>query len=339
MSEPRNPLILAAIAASLATLACGGLGGPAPTDWTAYSACPAGTPGCEPPSEPDNAIRMGMALGSPLVSEALREESKIEEDAHIRLNQRMKALDELGWAIDGSDVSGLHDALSGLDPVLADIVAYAAVRGEDTGEWGIALDSTGERACGRGPAKLTYRQARRLGLANVQPAGPIRADQAEDEDAKKAALAKAVAMDGETPEVTGTLAVSTEIGGRACVFVEGPDDRTDITRVAEALTRALGPDAPGLPPTGDPRAIPARLAKLYAADFPDGFASLAFDRGEPVWDTLANQDVPTDRREYVRTNLAHAFGSAVAVRCLLVAKDPAPTEPQATGCADALSKR
>ncbi|MEZ4320374.1 MAG: hypothetical protein R3F61_23035 [Myxococcota bacterium] len=347
MAPPGGPLRIppstAPFAAGLAIcLACGGLLDAPPTDWTAYAGCDAGAD-CELPSEPTNEIRMGMVFGDPLVSAALREEREIHDDAWVRLNQRMKGRDEIQWALaPGSPPSKLHDALTGVDPVLADLLAWSAVRGASTGEWGSVVDSEVESVCGRGPLRLTLRQGRALGL-EVQPAALVSLSVAESDDLepKLAALREAAKVGDTEPDLAGTVLAASDAlpGGRVCLFTEGPDERTDLPKLAERLSAMLGPDAPGLPPMSDRRALPARLARFYATDFEASYDALRFDDDRDLWDSLGNQDVLTRQREYVRGNIAHAFGSGTAIRCLQVAADPAVGEPQRTGCAEALEQR
>ncbi len=321
-------------------LGCGGLGTEAaPTDPAAY-ACD--EPGCTPSDPLAIETLMGMAMGSPQLSAMLRDDGDIAEDAHIRMNQRLKDGAELDWAMQQAPGDVLQ-ATSTMDPVVANLAVFSRVRGEDPGEWQYVVDSTGEDACGRGPLGLTYRQARNLGLDQVQPAAVLKQDVANGEDAevKHTALKAASSLDGDEPDFAGvSLQVSEPVRGtRVCVFATGPDDRTDPAALGAMLVEQLGAEASDVPDPSDSYAIPGRLAKLFAADLPSGFGELSFADDQRIDDLLANQDVSRDGRRHVTGEVAHAIGAAIAIRCRTTTKDPENAlEPYVTACAELLSR-
>jgi hypothetical protein len=329
----------------VAVLGCGGLVGDAAPDDPAAYACAGEGPDCAPDDPLSIETLMGMALGSPALSRLLREDDDLREDAHIRMNQRLKDGAALDWATQGS-LQAVLDAASGLEPVVADLVIAARVRGADPGEWQYVVDSTGEDACGRGPLGLTYRQARQLGLDPLQPSAVVKEDVAngDDVEAKRVALEEATRLGGDEPDLEGrSLVVSEPVRGtRVCLFTEGPDARTDPAALGAMLAAQLGPDAASVRPVGDPAdpyVLSGRLAKLFASDLPEGFPALSFDAEQRIDDLLANQDVSRDGRRHVTGEVGHAIGSAVALRCRKTQAAPEGAEPVSVRACDELLAR
>ncbi len=166
------------------------------------------------------------------------------------------------------------EKVDGLDPDMKRILPYlAATRNRVQGRWDKQLDSKEAEVCGRGPARLTYRQARNLGLSAVaidayQPGDTT--ELAESEAARTLLLAKTAEAALE-PVPDATLTSAAEVvkqGEQTCVRTDGDDDREDIAKIVAALEREVGKNADFVPDTDGAFAAFARIAKIYAADVP-----------------------------------------------------------------------
>lgn len=160
------------------------------------------------------------------------------------------------------------------------VLAFMAARPGITSEgWGVLTDSRGETVCGRGPLGLTWRQARALGMTPRLDAliegSPKGWETEEFEPQRLERLAETARIAGVddatdlTEEFEADLA-TVQKGLQTCLYVDGEDDRDtkNIRRSVKTLERRLKKDAAGLPRGTDAAAIPARIAAVYAADYP-----------------------------------------------------------------------
>lgn len=207
-----------------------------------------------------------------------------------------------------------------MGPGLSRVFAYVAAHEGYVSDrqWGmIQSNSEGQRACGRGPALLSYRQAKNLGMS-IQPDALVDAGVAASEDLelKAAAIRATLGMDEREFELEEIMAEGAGLqGGFQCLYLEGEDDRSEITALSRALGKALGVDARGLPSEGDNHWITSRLAKFFAADFLIGFEELDLSDGIP---SVILDEVAPQQKEYVVREAADVTARAVAIPCLAI---------------------
>jgi hypothetical protein len=212
-------------------------------------------------------------------------------------------------------------------PKLVRVLAYlAALDGENKeSEWKYLLDSNNVNACGRGPALMTYRQAKQLDFENVQPDAVLDARLAAqgDEAAMMTAItqtALAINVNIDTEGVTINQEQGTTPGGGQCIFLDGDDDRSDETKLIPAIGKKIGIQADGLPGEGQPYWIVMRLMKYYAADF-DGsvFPNIKYNQGNLTPSVLLDS-TPDPLREpqkkYALDATADLIARAAILPCL-----------------------
>ncbi len=160
------------------------------------------------------------------------------------------------------------------DPDTKRLLPYlAATRGRVQGQWDRVLDSKDTEVCGRGPARLTYRQAKNLGLAQVQLDAYVSGDAtqvAQDEVARTQLLSTTGASAGE-PVLDTNLPSAAEVirqGERTCVRADGEDDRESLPKVVTAFEEMVGKSAKFVPDVDSPFVAVSRVAKVFASDIP-----------------------------------------------------------------------
>lgn len=224
----------------------------------------------------------------------------------------------------------------GLPPNLVRVMAYAAaLPGHQDRDWSLVEDSDGNEVCGRGPLGLTYAQAYRLGLSNVQLDAMFESQEAGSNDlqATVTRLEETAARIGAPTTFDHDLVKGAGVqlqGGVECKYVDGDDDRDDIRAVAAEVSRRLGPGARGLPGESDSYWIASRVVKLYAMDFRRGYDDLDFDPKRAP--SVAMADVKSDRKDYAIREAAATIARAVAVPCLArLDKEVADSPPDFMG--------
>ncbi|MEZ4318072.1 MAG: hypothetical protein R3F61_11230 [Myxococcota bacterium] len=233
------------------------------------------------------------------------------------------------WAYinDKTKAAQFRRAIGALPPTLVETLAFASANPSRSGarEWRIVEDSEGEEVCGRGPLGLTYRQAVRLGLENIQLDALVSNSVAasQDIDKKRELLLKTADFLPDAPLIDASVIEdaggAVEQGGRECMHFSGPDDRDDLSAIAARFRVHFGTGVRGLPDEGQPYWVANRLVKLGAMDFKYGYDDLKFNATNkaPI-QNLANQDVAQTRREYVAKYAARIMSNAVVVRCMAV---------------------
>ncbi len=222
----------------------------------------------------------------------------------------------------GSDFVRFKKALDATFPEnLVRVLAYAAAQPQVDREWSLVQDSEEKEVCGRGPLALTYRQAYRLDLLDLQPDALVdrRIAAGNNLEEQKSALEDTVAAADSTTVIDEGLIQSAGaqlMGGSECLYLEGPDDRNDPSRLAEALGEKLGTSASNLPRESDDFWISARLMMLYASDFRRGHDELDFrDRKAPSM-VMELKDIKAARKDYAIKQAGTILARSVAVPCL-----------------------
>ncbi|MBN2798495.1 MAG: hypothetical protein JXX28_05045 [Deltaproteobacteria bacterium] len=182
-------------------------------------------------------------------------------------------------------------------------------------------DSLGNRTCGRGMTSITFRQARNLELSTKLDAlVQTQIATSGDLEPKKRALQETGQLAGMSIEDLNFTESEIQAagvgaqGGYQCIFVDGDDDRADMSALAKGLAKAIGPEAKGLPKAGGDHWIAARLTKYYASDYDIEFDQLNFKAGTPNQILSA---IPNDPRSpWVMQQTAETIARAVGVPCL-----------------------
>ncbi len=220
------------------------------------------------------------------------------------------------------------------------VLSYAAaiptfVEGRD---WHL-IQQNSDRAetCARGPAPMTFRQAKNLGL-NTQLDALVEGHLATNDDLelKKEALLQTWNKTGqETPydfkgaEIEAAAGLP---GNFACLFVTGEDDRMNLTAMKKALRQTVGQNAQNVPEVTRDYWVAARLMRYYAADWRYGYAELKFDSKTPPTASLG--EASDDQKSWVVNNTARTMARAVAVPCMArldPKKGKEPPETMANG--------
>ncbi len=209
---------------------------------------------------------------------------------------------------------------------LVNTMAYAAANPTNTRsrEWRIIVDSEGKEVCARGPLMLTYRQAKNLGLDNVQLDALVSESIAlsRNPTEKQELLLETARMAGELDvSLAGTTIVDDGVslsGGRMCMHVEGEDDRTDIAALVRAFNRQFGPNARGLPEENESHWLSLRLHKLAAMDFIT-YEDVEFQTRNAASTFLSRQPaVGPNRARFATQYAARIMAQAAVTRCSAV---------------------
>lgn len=208
-----------------------------------------------------------------------------------------------------------------LGPEFGEIFAYVAATPGAISErpWYLWRESLlGDRDCGRGPARMTYMQARNLEVLSM-PSVLVQSssfDILSTEDKRTTVLG----APGLTPsEVESFRAAEDEMtiaplgSSSACAYLEGQDDRADASDLARALTRTLGPEARSLPGKGQNYWIASRLIRYFSAGMDVDFDTIQFDGNAP---TPELDELPSADKDYIVKMAATTAARAATIRCL-----------------------
>jgi hypothetical protein len=197
----------------------------------------------------------------------------------------------------------------------------AATSGRVKGEFERVKDSADTEVCGRGPARLTYRQARNLGFSNVSLDAFVGGDatsMASDDAARAQLLGQTASAAGENAltEAPASAVETITAGAAACIRAEGEDDRGNLAKTVSGLVEQVGKDADFVPDAESTMGAVARLAKFYAADIPNArytdakMAKIDFRRGLPS--TVLQDEVGGD---WVQKRVADVIARAIVLPC------------------------
>ena len=202
---------------------------------------------------------------------------------------------------------------------LTNVLSYAAF--DNDAGWQKTANTSGEEVCGRGPLGLTYSQANNLGLRDFQLDAYVSRKLADGDDIegkRNALILTSERTNNEYADFDVDTVTSEAIGkqgGKHCLYVEGPDDRTDMKALGKALNTTLGNNASEVPKVGDDFWIAARLYKLYAADIQDNFETLDFNTGDAPSSVLEAADISENEKESITDRVAETIAWAVATPC------------------------
>ncbi len=211
----------------------------------------------------------------------------------------------------------------GLPENLVRAMAFAATRGRFDQAWHKVVDSEGVEVCGRGPLALTYRMGRHLGLVQLQPDALVDSELAASNDVLKqrAKLDETLATVNEQPEYRDDLIVSSGAelqGGRQCLFIDGIDDRDNISEIADALRRRLGGGTSKMlgSSEGGSYWIAHRLVALFAHDFRYDLDAVTFDNKNTPSIALQLSGIPEGRQKFAIREAAGVMARALAIPCM-----------------------
>ena len=219
------------------------------------------------------------------------------------------------------------------DPVTKALLPFASAVPKRTREdWNVQLDVRNRRTCMRGPARLTYRQARSFGLASVQ-LDAYRGDDTlgfVDDEAGRFELLKMTALGANEglPDPAPQVEQAQLASGREfCLYGAGDDDRAGAAKVLKALERHLGMKASAVPETSQNEAGIARIVKYYAADVP---GNIYEDNANPRLDFRNGMAAPLkeeESKESIVSRTAEVIARSVALPCMAALDSPATVEP------------
>lgn len=212
---------------------------------------------------------------------------------------------------------------AGLGKPLGRVFSYAAATpGEQPiRDWFLWRETApGDRGCGRGPARMTYIQARNLGLTAMPDIlESTTGTQAMSQDELRDAI---LGAPGLTPsDAEAFRAASDEItavpvgpqGSLSCLHLEGQDDRADARDLVGSLAGSIGPDARGMPGEGANYWITSRLIRYYAAGLDLGFETLSFDGNPP---TPKLDAFTSSEKEFIVSNAATLVARSTTIPCM-----------------------
>ncbi|MEQ1505810.1 MAG: hypothetical protein ABMB14_26480 [Myxococcota bacterium] len=211
----------------------------------------------------------------------------------------------------------------GLPPALARVFSFAAASPTWDRPWTLVNDSEAEESCGRGVLGLTYRQAKNLGLGTLQPDALVDRQVAESSDvAKKRAELDATLRDAGaeyTYRDDLILSVGAEVqGGLMCLYVDGTDDRSDLSAIAAALKAKVGANVTrNLPREGEQNWIAARLMMFFAQEFKAyELEQVSFGATMAPSIAMSTKNVKETRRKFAVREAARLMARAAAIPCL-----------------------
>jgi hypothetical protein len=266
----------------------------------------------------ENAMMVSMLSEDPALLQAVKAQAKL----------LMATQGGYDWLIRGTDLRASEFkvwrekvlAEKKLDPNLTPLLPYVGLDAT-IGEWAQIEDSETRTVCGRGPMRMTWRQAVHLGIsAQVDALVVGNLEAVQNDRAKRDELLRATAATiGQLPpageDQKALLAPFGTSSLTGCLTLVGDDDRTQTDRLLKMLVAQLGSDVPGLPPNQTTHSISSRLTRLFAADlvledFSKG-ASLNLSQG-PVGPLLAAGD---SKRQWALKQTATTIARSIVIPC------------------------
>ena len=208
------------------------------------------------------------------------------------------------------------------------LVWLAARPGKLQSDFGKIRDSEESNVCGRGPLKITYRQAVSLGLSVQVDAfvsqNPelVQEDRDRTEELLNATLT--AAGDSSLPETFTVLDDPLRQGRGGCLYLEGGDDRIEMNTIIRNFGRTMGDDVSDLPAADSNAGAVARVAKYWASDlmevdFREEDPGINFSEST-VGSVLDSYDA---KGAWVLSRTASTIAKAIAIPCLTALKgDP-----------------
>jgi len=209
----------------------------------------------------------------------------------------------------------------GLPENLVRVLAFTAARGRVDQTWHRMQDSEAKTVCGRGPMGLTYRTARNLGLAQLQPDALVEGQVAGSGDIEKQRqrLDETLKSADDERQYREDLIVAggTNLqGGLQCLYIDGEDDRENPREIATALRRKIGAGAGRLPSEGSGFWVATRLMMLYAHDFRYDLERVDFDAKTAPSTRLQAKEVPDGNISFAVKETAAVMARAAAIPCM-----------------------
>ena len=271
----------------------------------------------------------GSVTGSRAVGLALKKETALVGDVKAQAKKIMENPEMYAWLSEESarpeEFAKWRERVEksdAFDPETKKLLPYLATnRGRVQGKWDKLLDSKEMEVCGRGPVRLTYRQAKNLGVETVALDAYVAGDAttiAADEVARTQLLSKTAEAAGLPPLDTNVASQADVVrqGEHTCVRADGDDDRESLPKVVSALEEQLGKNARFVPDVDGTFSSVARIAKFFAADlqgakFVDAKKSpIDFTRGSPA---VALQE--TAGGQWVLDRTAEVIARAIVLPC------------------------
>ena len=284
---------------------------------------------------------IAQVAGSTSLAAVLENQTDLTARVESELLEVLAGRDQYGWLFDdGNDAAAdwikwreaiaKSDAFDDLSKVL---LPYASAVAKRTGEqWNVQLDVSGKRSCLRGPARLTFRQGRSLGLESVL-LDAYRGDDTTDftnDDAGRLRLLSTSAMNALLPPLDPAPAIEEAqlaSGREFCTYATGEDDRESLVKVLAAFRRHLGNKASAVPETTKNEAAIARIVKLIAADVPGNTYE---DNSSPTLDFSNSMAAPLEEhpaKEAIVARTAEVIARSVGLPCIAALENPASVEP------------
>jgi hypothetical protein len=220
------------------------------------------------------------------------------------------------------------DETDDFDKLTKVLLPYTAAVGKRTSEgWNVWKDTGDARTCLRGPARLSFRQAKSLGFENVQLDGYHGEDTLSftNDDTGRLTLLQATATAAGLPFPDPPPATEEGVitaGREFCVFASGDDDRDQLSKVVKVFKKQFGIGAAGVPDASNSQAALGRILKFYSADLPgntyaDGTPRIDFTNSvsQPLKEQIGAQQV------YAR--VAEVIARSVALPCLAALENEA----------------
>lgn len=182
------------------------------------------------------------------------------------------------------------------------------------------FDSNDEESCGRGPIRLSFRQAHQLGITAQPDAfyqGLISdlSDSSQKEQLIQLTLQKSGITEEEIPPGL-EYDESSPRNREYCIYRVGDDKRSSRTGLLNGLYRQFGPNSDHLPNAELANGVSSRIAKLFAADI----QNLNFTEREPriIFDDQSIElrlDDLGPKGEWVMKQTAEAFARSLVLPC------------------------
>lgn len=283
---------------------------------------------------------IAQVAGSTSLAAVLENQTALEAKVEQELLDVLANRDQYAWLFnDGNDAAsdwiklresiGKSDEFDDLTRVL---LPFASAVTKRTGEdWNVQLDVTNRRTCLRGPARLTYRQAKSLGIETIQ-LDAYRGDETVDftnDDAGRIRLLGASAMAAGLPPLDPAPEIQEAqlaSGREFCMYAVGDDDRESLSKVLAALKRHLGKDAAFVPETSKNEAGLARIVKLWSADVP---GNIYEGTDSPSLDFSNSMAAPLEEnpaKDLIVTRTAEVIARSVGLPCIAALDNPSSVE-------------